>query len=86
VWGRESDSVFEDGGVMARIYEKMFECSACTSVFIIAIYRRPESMPCLHEPLHCPFCMSGGNSLIRIHKSLPDKGKKALSAHSGGGE
>jgi hypothetical protein len=54
-------------------YEKMYECSACESVFILAIYRRPKSMPCLHEPLHCPFCMASGNTLIRIHKSLPDR-------------
>jgi len=56
-----------------RSYEKMYECSACTSVFIVVIYRRPKSMPCLQEPLHCPFCMASGNTLVRIHKSLPDK-------------
>jgi hypothetical protein len=55
-----------------RGYEKMYECSACTSVFTLVQYRRPESYPCLNEPLHCPYCMVGG-SLIRLHKSLPDR-------------
>ena len=54
-------------------YERMYECSACTSVFILIQYRRPESMPCLIEPLHCPYCMSTGNSLIRIHAAAPDR-------------
>lgn len=54
-------------------YRKMYECSRCASVFVIAIYRKPESMPCLNEPLHCPFCMSSGNTLTRIHASLPDR-------------
>jgi hypothetical protein len=54
-----------------RHYEKMYECSACTSIFIVIQFRRPESMPCLREPLHCPFCMSTDNSLVRVHSSPP---------------
>ena len=56
-----------------RQYQRMYECSACTSVFILIQYRRPESMPCLVEPLHCPYCMSSGNTLIRIHAAWPDR-------------
>ena len=54
-------------------YEKMYECSACETVFIIIMFRAPKSMPCLHEPLHCPFCMVSASTLVRIHKSLPDR-------------
>lgn len=54
------------------VRERMYECSRCTSVFSIAMYRRPESMPCLNEPLHCPFCMSSGNTLTRLHQARPD--------------
>lgn len=57
-------------------YQRMYECSACTSVFILVQYRRPESMPCLREPLHCPYCLTSGNTLIRIHASWPDRRKK----------
>lgn len=46
---------------------KMYECKACTSVFVVIQYRRPESMPCLREPLHCPYCMASG-SIERVHK------------------
>lgn len=56
-----------------RTYERMYECSACTSVFSLAMYRRPKSMPCLHEPLHCPFCMSSRNTLTRLHQARPDR-------------
>lgn len=59
--------------------QKMYECSACTSVFILIQYRRPESMPCLHEPLHCPYCMSR-SSLIRIHASFADNALTAKNA------
>lgn len=54
---------------------KMYECGACETVFLVAIYRTPKSMPCLREPLHCPFCMSGGNTLTRIHATWPEKKK-----------
>jgi len=56
-----------------RTYERMYECSACTSVFSLAIYRRPDSMPCLHEPMNCPLCMSSGNTLTRLHQAKPDR-------------
>jgi hypothetical protein len=65
-------------------YEKMYECSACSSVFLIAIYRRPKSMPCLHEPLHCPFCMSAGNTLTRLHQARPDKERVVKEIKSDG--
>ncbi len=62
-----------------RGYERMYECSACTSVFTLVQYRRPESMPCLNEPLHCPYCMSRGNSLVRLHNALPDAERRMAS-------
>jgi hypothetical protein len=52
---------------------KMYECTACKTVFTVAIFRTPQAFPCLREPLHCPFCMAGGNTLLRIHESLPDR-------------
>ena len=61
---------------MPQTYEKMYECMACKTVFSIKFFRAPESMPCLHEPLHCPCCMAVGNTLTRIHQSLPEKPKK----------
>jgi DNA-directed RNA polymerase subunit RPC12/RpoP len=60
-----------------RQFQKMYECSACTSVFIVIQYRRPESMPSLREPLHCPYCMSRDNSLTRIHAVFPDRKQKS---------
>lgn len=64
---------------MRRTHEKMYECSACTSVFVVAIYRTPKSMPCLREPLHCPFCMASGNTLSRLHEALPDRKARGVA-------
>jgi hypothetical protein len=69
-----------------RVYEKMYECLACKSVFLIAMYRTPESMPCLHEPLHCPFCMALGNTLDRLHQAKPDRKRKKVEAERSSGE
>ena len=71
------EHVFQKSERVKRVWDKMYECSACETVFSVAIFRTPKSMQCLREPLHCPFCMVSGNTLIRIHKSLPDRKTKA---------
>jgi len=38
--------------------DKMYECPTCKTVYTITLYRPPASMPCLNEPLRCPYCPS----------------------------
>jgi hypothetical protein len=60
---------------------KTFECGACKAVFSITVFARPESMPCLHDPLSCPYC--GQHKLAYVPKSygeerLREAGQKAV--------
>lgn len=65
------DATTKQTETMRRRNEAMYTCDYCGSVFTLAIYRRPDSMPGLHTPMHCPFCMTTGIPR-KLHRANPD--------------